>query len=364
MVLRACALEDLAVSATSWSQRRVFLTGHTGFKGGWLSVWLADLGARLTGYSLAPPSTPSLFELARIGELADSVYGDVRDLEGLRAQVLRAEPEVVFHMAAQSLVRPSYAAPVETFATNVMGTVNLLEAVRACPSVRAVVVVTSDKCYEERSGGSPHSEAAPLGGHDPYSASKACAEIVSSSYRRALFPATRSAVATVRAGNVIGGGDWAADRLFPDIMRAFSAGEPVRLRNPASTRPWQHVLEPLAGYLLLAERLLVDGPGFAEAWNFGPSPDDAITVEELVRRVARIWDGEAQWEMDASQQPREAPSLALDASKALRRLGWRPRLDVEATLEWSAAWYRDWYKGGDARALCERQIARYGALPQ
>lgn len=344
-----------------WSGKRVFITGHTGFKGTWLALWLTRMGASVTGYALAAQTEPSLFEAAGVARAMHSVEGDVRDIDRLRTVAHEAAPEIVFHLAAQSLVRPSYQDPVGTFSTNLMGTVHLLEACRGLPALRAVIVVTSDKCYEERGSGKPHVEGDWLGGNDPYAASKACAEIATAAYRRSFFAAGEigTGVSSTRAGNVIGGGDWAAERLLPDLMRAFGAGQRARLRNPVATRPWQHVLDPLAGYLTLAERLCADGRCFAEAWNFGPVPDASATVEVVAGRVARLWGGEAQWDIDPTPQPREAPLLALDSANARERLGWTPWLDLDTALEWTVSWYRSWYRGGDARKLTEAQIGRF-----
>jgi CDP-glucose 4,6-dehydratase len=352
----------MSVTAGFWNGRRVFLTGHTGFKGAWLALWLARMKASVTGYALPAPTQPSLFEAARIASAIQSVEGDIRDLERLKAAMRSAAPEVVFHLAAQALVRASYDDPLETFSTNLMGTVNLLEACRELPSLRAVVVVTSDKCYEEHPSGKAHREGDPLGGHDPYAASKACAEIATAAYRRSFFGASKAGVASARAGNVIGGGDWGADRLLPDLMRAFSAGERVRLRNPAATRPWQHVLDPLAGYLMLAERLSSDPAGFAEAWNFGPAPKGSVTVETVANRAASLWGKGAGWEIEPGQQPREAPLLALDPAKAGERLGWRPRFDLERSLEATLSWYKEYYQGANARALVEAQLEHFMEL--
>jgi CDP-glucose 4,6-dehydratase len=356
-------LESLAVTPAFWRSKRVLLTGHTGFKGAWLALWLHELGARVTGYSLNPPSTPSLFGTARLGELVDSRIADIRDLSHLAAVTRKAEPEVVFHLAAQSLVRPSYDDPVETFSTNVMGTVNLLEAVRHCPGVKAVVVVTSDKCYENRNLARGYVEGDPLGGHDPYSSSKACAEIVTAAYRRSFFD-RGAAIASARAGNVIGGGDWAKDRLLPDMVRAFGAGQAVRVRNPDATRPWQHVLDPLAGYLGLAERLVADGAAFDGAWNFGPESANTVTVAAVVEQVVRKWGGNARWEREGAPQPHEAKMLALDAAHARTALGWSPRLALGDAVDWTVDWYLQQACGGDARALTVKQIHRYAeAVP-
>jgi len=341
------------VTSDFWRGRRVFVTGHTGFKGSWLATWLARLGAQVTGYALAPDQTPNLFEAARVAGDIDSRTGDVRNFESLREALAGSEAEIVFHLAAQSLVRKSYESPVETYATNVMGTVHLLEAVRALKSVRAVVVVTSDKCYENREWSRPYREDDALGGRDPYSNSKACQELVASAYRQS-FPGP--AIATARAGNVIGGGDWARDRLVPDLIRAFSEGEPAVIRNPASIRPWQHVLEPLHGYLLLAEKL-VEGDGFAEAWNFGPSGADVRPVRWIADALMARWGEGARWTQDAGTHPHEAVTLTLDSTRARRALGWTPRLSLDESLDWIVEWHR----AADARGVTLQQIERYEA---
>lgn len=344
-----------------WRQRRVFITGHTGFKGSWLALLLSELGASVAGYALPAATQPSLFELARVAEAMRSIEGDVRELDRLEAVLRDSAPEVVFHLAAQSLVRPSYDDPVGTFTTNITGTVNLLEACRKVASVRAVVVVTSDKCYEENVARLPYKESDPLGGHDPYSASKACAEIVTAAYRKSFFEGHGSAisVASARAGNVIGGGDWAADRLIPDLINAFRMGQQPCLRNPAATRPWQHMLDPLWGYLLLAERLHAHDKQAADGWNFGPAPDSAADVQTVAERMARLWGVEPSWTQPTQRQPREATSLALDASKARNQLGWRPRFDLGTALDWTVSWYKDWHQGRDARSLVVGQIKRF-----
>lgn len=351
----------MGLNAEFWRGRKVFVTGHTGFKGAWLCLYLHHLGAHVTGLALPPTTNPSLFEAAGVNLRAKSIEADIRDLDTLRDVMREAAPDIVFHLAAQSLVRRSYDDPVETYMTNVMGTVHVLDAFRAESSARALVVVTSDKCYEEHADGHAHSERDPLGGHDPYAASKACAEIVSSSYRRSYFSGAEGgrAVATVRAGNVIGGGDWAKDRLLPDLVRAFAAGKPAHIRNPHATRPWQHVLDPLTGYLLVAERLVERGSAFAEAWNFGPLLDQSMTVGAIASAVARRWGESASVVVDETPQPREAPLLALDAAKAQRRLGWMPRLSTDEALAWTTSWYRDWYAKGDAGNLASAQIRRY-----
>lgn len=330
-----------------------------------MSLWLQQLGAHVTGFALVPPTRPSLFEAARVGDGMASHIGDIRQLDNLRAALVASDPEIVFHLAAQPLVRQSYRDPVETYATNVMGTVNLLEAVRAASSVRAVVVVTSDKCYDNPERGAAFTEAEPMGGLDPYSSSKGCTELVTAAYRASFFRAGASqvvAVASTRAGNVIGGGDWAADRLVPDILQAFGQGRPVRLRRPNAIRPWQHVLEPLRGYLMLAESLLSqEGQAFAEPWNFGPLDADAIPVGELVQRMARLWGPEAAWQLDEGEHPHEASFLKLDASKAKSRLGWQPTLDLDRALSLTLQWAQAYRAGADMRGFTLEQIHTYQA---
>jgi len=350
-----------------WAGKRVFLTGHTGFKGSWLSLWLQSLGAELTGFSLAPPTQPSLFEMARIGDGMHSIIGDIRDLAGLREAMVEAKPEIVIHMAAQPLVRYSYENPVETYATNVMGTVHLFEAVRATPSVKAVVNITTDKCYENREWAWGYRENEPMGGYDPYSNSKGCAELVTSAYRSSYFnPLDYSkhgvALASVRAGNVIGGGDWAQDRLIPDIISAFSEGRPVVIRSPHAIRPWQHVLEPLRGYLMLAERLYSDGVAYAEGWNFGPNEADVKSVEWIVGTLAEQWGNDANWTLDQSTHPHEATYLKLDISKARSRLGWQPALALSQSLQMIVDWYRDYKNKADMRYVVLEQISTYSTL--
>ncbi len=344
----------------AFAGRSVFLTGHTGFKGTWLALWLARLGARVTGYALAPCTTPNMFALAGVEEtLARHVTGDVRDLAALTAAMQAAAPEIVFHLAAQPLVRRSYRDSPETWSTNVMGTVNLLEAVRACPSVKAVVVVTTDKCYQNREWSWGYRENDALGGHDPYSASKAAAELVVQSYRSSFFSGAGGVqLASARAGNVIGGGDWSEDRLIPDAARAAEAQQPLRIRNPGATRPWQHVLESLHGYLLLGAALLEQGAQHAEAFNFGPDAPDNVSVGALLERLQRHWP-ELHWEVDAADgaAPHEANFLYLDSSKARRQLGWMPNWDLAACLEHTAEWYRAVARDPScARAISERQL--------
>jgi CDP-glucose 4,6-dehydratase len=351
-------LEDLEMNPAFWKGKSVFVTGHTGFKGSWLCLWLQLLGARVTGYALSPPTRPSLFELARLARSMKSITADVRDLARLKAALLRARPQVVIHMAAQSLVRESYVDPAGTYSTNVMGTVNILEAARAAKSVRVVVIVTSDKCYENRERGSGYREEDAMGGHDPYSSSKGCAELVTAAYRRSFFSRARAAVASARAGNVIGGGDWGKDRLVPDALRAFTAGRKLRVRNPDAIRPWQHVLDPLNGYLTLAERLW-EGASYSGAWNFGPADTENKPVSWVVEELVRRWGESARWELDRARQPHEAGLLNLDCSKARAQLKWRPRVDLVTALDSVVEWHRRRAGGESARELTEEQIIRF-----
>jgi CDP-glucose 4,6-dehydratase len=350
-----------------WRGKRVFLTGHTGFKGSWLSLWLQQLGAELTGFALAPPTQPSLFEQARVADGMRSLLGDIRDLAALQQAIKIAQPDIVIHMAAQALVRYAYQNPVQTYATNVMGTVHLLEAVRHSPGVKAVVNITTDKCYENREWVWGYRENEPIGGFDPYSNSKGCAELVSASYRSSFFNADSYAqhgvaLATVRAGNVIGGGDWAQDRLIPDILTAFEQGKQVDIRNPHAIRPWQHVLEPLRGYLTLAERLFEHGPDYGEGCNFGPNDEDAKPVGWIVEQMAALWGVDAQWQLDTGVHPHEAHHLKLDISKARSRLDWHPALRLNEALKLIIDWSRQRQAGADMRALTLAQIQAYQTL--
>lgn len=361
---RERALEEMV---NTWRGRRVFLTGHTGFKGGWLALWLVRLGAQVRGYSLAPVTEPNLFTVAGVGNVLDDVRGDLLDRAKLEGAVQEFAPEVVFHLAAQPLVRRSYADPLGTYATNVMGTVHVLEAVRKTPSVRAVVCVTTDKCYENREWVWPYRETDPLGGHDPYSSSKACAEIVSAAYRSSFFTVDRPgehrvALATARAGNVIGGGDWSEDRLIPDLIRGFETRKPAVIRNPGAIRPWQHVLEPLMGYIRLAQKLLAGEPQVDSAFNFGPGDEDAWSVEQIADRMAALWGEDARWVRAGDSGVHEAGTLRLDASKARAELGWRPGLGIEDALEWTVRWYRAWHERREMPGETLRQIADYEAL--
>jgi CDP-glucose 4,6-dehydratase len=350
-----------------WQGRRVFLTGHTGFKGSWFALWLAARGARVRGYALPPPTEPNLFTLASVRDLLDDDRGDIRDQARLQASLLEFAPEVVFHLAAQPLVRRSYADPLCTYSTNVMGTANLFEAVRKSAGVRAVVCVTTDKCYENYETGQSYRESDPLGGHDPYSSSKACAEIVAAAYRDSYFPISRIdehhvAIATARAGNVIGGGDWSEDRLIPDLVRGFESGKPVTIRNPKSIRPWQHVLEPLHGYTLLAEQLLAGRAEAASAFNFGPRDGEEWQVEQIATKFAAMWRRGASWTSDSSQSVHEAHTLRLDSRKAREVLGWLPRMNTETAFDWTLDWYRRWLQDADMTRETNAQIAAYEGL--
>lgn len=352
------------MSAAFWHGKRVLVTGHTGFKGSWLSLWLQQMGADVLGYSLPAPTHPSLFEAARVGQGMKSEIGDVRDLEHLARVHAEHQPELVFHLAAQPLVRLSYREPVLTYETNVMGAVHLLEAVRRTPSVRAVVNVTSDKCYENREWVWGYRENEPMGGFDPYSNSKGCSELVTDAYRNSFFnPAAfdehRVAIASGRAGNVIGGGDWAGDRLIPDMMRAISGNTPVRIRNPHAIRPWQHVLEPLSGYLLLAEKLYTEGPEFIGGWNFGPDEADTRPVQWIVEHLVAQWGDGASWTRDEAPQPHEAHHLKLDCSKARTLLRWAPRWSLTQAIDRIVEWHQAYLRQADMREVSLSQINAY-----
>jgi CDP-glucose 4,6-dehydratase len=352
-------MENVGVNPDFWRSRRVLLTGHTGFKGGWLSLWLQSMGAEVHGYALTPPTEPNLFTEALVGDgMASSTIADIRDVERLTVAFQAVRPEVVFHLAAQPLVRASYDQPVETFAVNVMGTANLLEAVRVQPEVRAVVNVTTDKCYENREWVWGYRESDAMGGHDPYSASKGCAELVTAAYRHSFLKARGVALASARAGNVIGGGDWAADRLLPDFLRAIDGGKILTIRSPRATRPWQHVLEPLAGYLMLAEKLCSDGQAVAEAWNFGPADEDARPVQWILETLAELHPG-AGWACDTAPQQHEAAFLKLDSSKARSRLGWKPRWALREALSKTLSWHQAWRSAQDMRQATFAQIVEY-----
>lgn len=348
------------VSPEFWRNKKVFLTGHTGFKGSWLSLWLQSMGAVVKGFSLSPGTNPALFVEAKVGSGMYSEIGDIRNLDAVAKSLQEFEPEILIHMAAQPLVRLSYREPVETYATNVMGSLHVLESARRCSSLRAIVNVTTDKCYENREWVWGYREDEPMGGHDPYSNSKGCVELLTSAYRKSFFSDAQSAaLASARAGNVIGGGDWAEDRLIPDILRAFKREEPVVIRNPLATRPWQHVLEPLSGYLVLAQNLYTEGHEFAEGWNFGPKDEDARSVEWILNHMVRAWGNGASWVLDNNPQPHEARFLKLDISKASARLHWSPTWGLEAALAHIVNWHRAWLDGGDAYILCMTEIAEY-----
>jgi CDP-glucose 4,6-dehydratase len=348
-----------------WKGKKVFITGHTGFKGSWLCLWLNKLGANVTGYALEPPTDPNLFNLASINKLITSLHGDVRDGKKLATALASAKPEIVFHLAAQPIVRDSYKIPVETYSINVMGTVNALEAVRLTgKKIRAFVNVTTDKVYENIERPRAYKESEPLGGYDPYSSSKACSELVTAAYRNSYFnPADfkkhKCAVATARAGNVIGGGDWSTDRIVPDCIRSFSRGETVLLRNPHAIRPWQHVLEPLSGYLLLAQALVTKGACFAEAWNFGPPDHDCVPVEILVKKLCAAWGNGVRYQLSSDQGPHEASFLKLNCSKSISRLRWQPQWNLDTTMHSIAQWYMSVPKIKSAREQCLQQIEEY-----
>jgi len=341
-----------------WKDRRVFLTGHTGFKGSWLALWLYSLGAEVKGYSLNPSTEPSLFKEAKIDSVIDSQIDDIRDLKTLKKSLVNFNPDVLIHMAAQPLVRYSYDAPIETYETNVMGTVNILESARYCKNLKAIINITTDKCYENDGRSEGYKEDDQMGGYDPYSSSKGCAELVTSAYRRSFLQEQDVGLASVRAGNVIGGGDWAEDRLIPDFLRSFEKGESVVIRNPKSTRPWQHVLEPLSGYLILAEKLYRNQKKYAEGWNFGPNEKDVKSVEWILDKMTDRWP-DSRWELDQSLNPHESDFLKLDISKIKSKLGWRPVWELSYTLEKIIDWHRAWIDKQDMQAVCLAEIEEY-----
>jgi len=357
-------MEGLVVNVDFWRGKRVLVTGHSGFKGSWLSLWLQKSGAVVAGYALPPPSVESLYELASVGGGMQSTFADIRNLESVKGVIKRFEPEVVFHLAAQPIVRLSYDIPVETIETNVMGSTNLLEAVRSSKSCRVVVVITSDKCYENKEWMWGYREGEAMGGHDPYSGSKGCVELITSAYRRSFFEGGNGrpiAVATARAGNVIGGGDFAMYRIIPDIMAAIRRRETLKIRSPNAIRPWQHVLEPLSGYLLLAEKLWENPKEYAEGWNFGPSLDEAKTVRWIVEKLRELWAEEFSWELDTQAAPHEAHFLTLDSSKARMKLGWKPRWNLETTLKVIVEWNEAYARNEPLRDVVMQQITQYEA---
>jgi CDP-glucose 4,6-dehydratase len=347
------------VNQKFWRGKRVFLTGHTGFKGSWLSLWLQSMGAELHGLALTPPTNPALFTAANVVEGMVSTLGDIRDYDSVYAAMVACKPEIVIHMAAQPLVRRSYLAPIETYATNVMGTIHVLEAARLLGGVRAIVNVTTDKCYENKEWVWGYREDEPLGGYDPSSSSKGCSELVTSAYRRSFFQDDGIALASARAGNVLGGGDWALDRLVPDVLRAFERGNAVVVRSPNATRPWQHVLEPLSGYLMLAEKLYTEGQAWAEPWNFGPNEDDVRPVQWIVEQIAQSWGNGASWQLDSKNHPHEANYLKLDISKAKSRLGWHPKWTLLEALSNVTSWHRFWLEHRNMRDISLKQITEY-----
>lgn len=352
------------MNAAFWYGKKVLITGHTGFKGSWLALWLQQLGAQVSGIALEPPTTPSLFKLARVSEGMQSFITDIKNLDSVQRILQETQPDVVFHMAAQSLVKRSYRDPIETYATNVMGSLHVLEGVRQVRSIRALVMVATDKCYENKEWEWGYREGDVLGGHDPYSSSKACMELLTASYRNAYFSSAqhllhKTAIASARAGNVIGGGDWAEDRLIPDILKAFQAGQIACIRNPQAIRPWQHVLEPLAGYLQLAEKLYTHGSGYGEAWNFGPNADNVKSVSWVVTKLAALWGEEATWQLDETEHAHEANCLKLDCAKAQARLQWQPKWSLDYTLKKIVEWHKHAQNGFDIKPLTLAHIAEY-----
>ncbi|RTQ94290.1 CDP-glucose 4,6-dehydratase [Lysinibacillus telephonicus] len=352
------------IDKTFWNGKKVFLTGHTGFKGSWLSFWLHNLGAKVMGYSLEPSTSPSLYYLAEIDKLVDSVIGDIRDLEYLKKKMIEFNPDIVIHMAAQPLVRKSYENPVETYSTNVMGTVNIFEAVRICKNVKSVINVTTDKVYENKEWDWGYRESDKLGGYDPYSNSKACSELVSSAYINSFFNPLQYAqhgiaIATVRAGNVIGGGDWAQDRLIPDCIRAIHDDKPIIIRNPNAIRPWQHVLEPLSGYLILVQKLYTKGTLYNGAWNFGPKYEDVKPVKWVVSKLIEKFGGNVLLQYEENNGPHEAMYLKLDYSKSKMRLGWEPKISLEESIDFVTSWYKNYNNNKDLLKIMKEQIGLY-----
>lgn len=340
-----------------WKNKKVFLTGHTGFKGSWLSIWLKKLGASVAGFSLEPPTNPSLFQEASVSDGMLSIIGDIRNLKNITKSMMDFSPDILIHMAAQPLVRVSYDNPIETFETNIMGTVNIFEAAKKCPNLRAIVNITTDKCYENKEWVWGYRENDPMGGHDPYSSSKGCVELITSAYRKSFFNEEFTPyLASARAGNVIGGGDWATDRLIPDIFKALKKNKPVFIRHPKAIRPWQHVLEPLSGYLNLAQKLFTFGKNYAEAWNFGPQHNDAKPVEWIVENIIEQWGGNNSWKKEINKQPYEAKILKLDITKANNLLNWKPKLTLSQALDLTVGWHKSWLNGDNAENICLEQI--------
>ena len=348
------------VGASFWKGKKVYLTGHTGFKGSWLCLWLQNMGAFVKGYSLDVNTTPALFVQTNLAADMESEIGDIRNLGQLTKSMVSFSPDILIHMAAQPLVRLSYQEPVNTYTTNVIGTVNVMEAARKCPNLKAIVSVTTDKCYENKEWEWGYRENEPMGGHDPYSSSKGCAELVTSAYRRSFFSCDNTAsLASARAGNVVGGGDWAEDRLIPDALRAFEKSKPVVIRNPLSTRPWQHVLEPLSGYLVLAQELFINGDSFAESWNFGPKDEDCKTVKWILDEMVKAWGNNVSWTLDKKNNPHEAGFLKLDCSKAASKLKWTPKWNLQFTINSIVDWHKLYINGGDIKKQCLKEINIY-----
>ena len=355
------------MNSNFWKNKKVLLTGHTGFKGSWLSIWLKKLGVELIGFSKDIPTKPSLFEIAKISEGMTSITGNIEDFTAIQKVLKENKPEIVIHMAAQSLVRKSYEEPINTFATNVMGTVNLLQAVKTTGNTRVLINITSDKCYENKGTEKAFSENSPMGGYDPYSSSKGCAELVTSSFRNSFFNLKEferhgCSLSSVRSGNVIGGGDWAKDRLIPDIMNSISKRIPTQIRNTRSIRPWQFVLEPLFGYLILAQRMWEEGKEFSEPWNFGPDETDCKSVKWILEKISKEWNDGFSWKEDTKDNPHEAEMLKLDCNKAKKRLGWKTKLDVNETIEWTVNWYKEYFKNSDMKEYTENQIDKFISL--
>ena len=343
-----------------WRGKNVIITGHTGFKGCWLAFWLTQLGTKVTGYALDPPTDPNLFSALEIQKNIIDLRNDIRDLFSLKSAIRSAAPDIIIHMAAQSLVRQSYKDPVSTYETNVLGTVNIFDACRTCDSVRVILIVTSDKCYENKEVDYSYGETDPMGGHDPYSSSKGCAELVTSAFRRSFYNnPSAPAIASARAGNVIGGGDWASDRIIPDAMRAFSDKQILQVRNPDAIRPWQHVLEPISGYMTLCEKMWYEPSKFSKGWNFGPEDESVCTVKEVTDKVSALWGNHAVWTKSNGDHPHEATLLKLDITEAKKKLAWIPKWDLDTALEKTVSWYKSYYNGEDIHKMSLEQINKY-----